>query len=268
MPGYIKWSSLPSTTATTAGDTVVGLHSGANEQFLVSATPSASGIALWDANSNISASNVLEGYATTATAAGTTTLTVASKRQQYFTGSTTQTVTLPVTSTLALGQSFYIVNNSTGIVTVQSSGANTVQAMGAGTALLVTCILASGTTAASWSFGYFNLSQPTLVWSTISGTTQAALVNNGYIVGNVAQTTITLPSTAPVGSIISVVGKGAAGWIVTANGGQTINLGTSATSAGGTLTSAAATDTLDLICITADTTWSARAAFTAGLTVA
>jgi len=151
MPVYTKWSSFPSTTATTAGDAVVGLHSGVNERFLVSATPSDSGIALWDANSNISANNVLEGYATTATAAGTTTLTVASKRQQFFTGSTTQTVVLPVTSTIVLGQAFYIVNNSSGIVTVQSSGANTIQDMGAGTALLVTCILTSGTTAASWS---------------------------------------------------------------------------------------------------------------------
>jgi hypothetical protein len=160
MPVYTKWSSFPSTTATTAGDAVVGLHSGVNERFLVSATPSDSGIALWDANSNISANNVLEGYATTATAAGTTTLTVASKRQQFFTGSTTQTVVLPVTATLVLGQSFYIVNNSTGIVTVQSSGANTVQAMAAGTALLVTCILTSGTTAASWSANYANITWP------------------------------------------------------------------------------------------------------------
>lgn len=146
-----KWSAFPSTTATTAGDSLVGLHSGVNERFLVSATPSASAVALWDANSNISASNVLEGYATTATAAGTTVLTVASKYNQYFTGITTQTVTLPVAATLALGQSFYIVNNSTGVVTVKSSGANTVQAMESGTALLVTCILTSGTTAASWS---------------------------------------------------------------------------------------------------------------------
>ena len=108
----IKWSSFPSTTGTTAGDSVVGLHSGANERFLVSSTPSASGIAVWDANSNLSANSTINGYATTATAAGTTTLTVASKYQQYFTGSTTQTVVMPNTSTLALGQSYLLVNNS------------------------------------------------------------------------------------------------------------------------------------------------------------
>jgi hypothetical protein len=103
----------------------------------------------------VQASNtVITGYATTATAAATTTLISTSKQQQYFTGTTTQTVALPVTSTLVLGQSFTIVNNSTGVVTVQSSGGNTIQAMAANTQLIVTCILTSGTTAASWNAEY------------------------------------------------------------------------------------------------------------------
>jgi hypothetical protein len=90
------------------------------------------------------------GYTTTATAAGTTTLTVSSNQQQYFTGTTTQTVVLPVTSTLVLGQSYRIVNNSTGAVTVQSSGANAIIVVAPGTQVQLTCILTSGTTAASW----------------------------------------------------------------------------------------------------------------------
>ena len=94
---------------------------------------------------------VVEGYTTTATAAGTTTLTVASNRQQFFTGSTTQTVTLPVASTLVLGQNFLVRNLSTGIVTVNSSGANVVLAIPSVTTAVFTCILVSGTTAASWS---------------------------------------------------------------------------------------------------------------------
>ena len=90
------------------------------------------------------------GYATTATAAGTTVLTVTSKMLQYFTGSTTQTVTLPVTSTLALGWKILVVNNSSGVVTVNSSGANLVSVVSPGTSLSFTCILISGTDAASW----------------------------------------------------------------------------------------------------------------------
>lgn len=93
--------------------------------------------------------SLVDGYATTATAAGTTTLTVTSAKNQYFTGTTTQTVTLPVTSTLVLGQSYKIVNNSTGLVTINSSGANEVIVLGSGWAV-ITCILLTGTTAASW----------------------------------------------------------------------------------------------------------------------
>lgn len=92
-----------------------------------------------------------QAYKTTATAAGTTTLTDNSAGIQYFTGSTTQTVVLPVTSTLYLGQSFQVVNESTGVVTVQSSGANTVLAMVAGSNAVFTCTALTGTTAASWN---------------------------------------------------------------------------------------------------------------------
>lgn len=96
----------------------------------------------------------LFGYATTATAAGTTTLVASSAYQQFFTGSTTQTVVLPVTSTLTLGQPWCIVNTSTGAVTVQSSGANTIVVLAAGTWAYLTCISLSGTSAASWDYRY------------------------------------------------------------------------------------------------------------------
>lgn len=75
-----------------------------------------------DTNSNISVNNLLEGYATTATAVGTTTLTVASAYQQYFTGTTTQTVVLPDATTLTLGHEFIVINRSTGNVTVNRNG--------------------------------------------------------------------------------------------------------------------------------------------------
>lgn len=95
--------------------------------------------------------NPILGYATTVTSAGTLTLTNTSGYYQLFTGSTSgQIVQLPVASTMALGQSFLIANGSSAIVTVQSSGLNTVQSVIAGTVYLITCILTSGTTAASW----------------------------------------------------------------------------------------------------------------------
>ena len=100
----------------------------------------------------------LMGYTSTATAAGTTTLTNTSSYYQQFTGSTTQTVVLPVTSTLTTGWTFHIVNNSSGLVTVQSSGLNTVIIVPAGTTAMVTCIATAGTTAADWESGITDFS--------------------------------------------------------------------------------------------------------------
>lgn len=147
------------TSPTIATPVLNGLPTGTG----VSAAATASVLASRDANANLTAVNFLAGYATTTTAAGTTTLVVGSARQQFFTGTTTQTVTLPVASTLVLGQQYEIVNNSTGVVTVNSSGSNQVVAMVAASKVVLTCILTSGTTAASWSIEYEG-------FTTVSGT--------------------------------------------------------------------------------------------------
>ena len=120
----------------------------------VTTSPTASAFAGWDANSNLSANSFISGFATQATAGGTTVLTVASKEIQEFTGTLTQTVTMPVVSTLVAGQQYTIINNSSGAVTVNSSGGNAIQVMAANTTLYIDCILNSGTTAASWNAGY------------------------------------------------------------------------------------------------------------------
>lgn len=118
------------------------------------------------------------GYSTTVTAAGTTTLTSQSNPNQFFTGTTTQTVVLPVTSTLGLGKQFTVYNNSTGAVTVQSSGANNVVVIPGGFTATVTCILTSGTTASSWhaEFSSFDLaaSSGLVLTSTATGFTWSA----------------------------------------------------------------------------------------------
>jgi len=94
--------------------------------------------------------NIKLGYTTTATAAGSTTLTVTSSYRQLFTGTTTQTVVLPVTSTLVAGMSYEIENNSTGNITVNSSGGNLVTTVLPGTTTQVLCIGTTLTTAADW----------------------------------------------------------------------------------------------------------------------
>jgi 3D (Asp-Asp-Asp) domain-containing protein len=105
-------------------------------------------------------------------------------------------------------------------------------------------------------------------WSGIAGTSQAAAVGNGYVVQNAGQTTITLPAVAPLGSIVSIRGLGAAGWILAANAGQTIHMGNQATSVAGSLTSTNQYDSVDVTCTVANTTWSVNAVQSGGLTIA
>jgi hypothetical protein len=115
----------------------------------------ASTIALRDANANTQANNFIDNLTTTATAGTTTTLTVGSAYFQQFTGSTTQQVNLPDTSTLVVGQAFQIMNRSSGVVTVKTtSGTNLVQAMAASSQLVVTCTSIASNAAASWDAAY------------------------------------------------------------------------------------------------------------------
>lgn len=100
--------------------------------------------------------NLVNKLTTITTAGGTTTLTVASDRFQYFTGTAAQVVTLPVTTTLVPGYTFFITNESTGTITVQTSGANTLVALGTSSRAAVTCVLASGTGTSSWTYSVTN----------------------------------------------------------------------------------------------------------------
>ena len=369
--------------------------------------------------------DINDGYTTTVTGGTTTTLSILSTYWQFFTGTMTQTVIMPVTSTLAAGMSWTIVNDSTQNVTIQSSGLNTIITLAPSTQSTLTCILNSGSTETSWyasvtsasggvtsitgtahqvlangttgtpetgvvtltlpqnidatasptfnnltltggniydvnsnivllltafasavnyidvrnsaaagapvissqgsdtniglsigskgdagiglhtaavsafplifysgtaqqhvtNFAFPNTSNmqtvtfpdasgtvaftnQLFVWNNVAGTSQAAAVNNGYIIGNAAQTTVTLPATAAVGSVVAIAGQGAGGFILQANGGQTIKVAASTTSSGGSLTSAEQYDAVEVVCVVANTTWVARSAVTTGFVIA
>lgn len=97
-----------------------------------------------------------------------------------------------------------------------------------------------------------------LTWTVVTGTTQAAAVNNGYIANNAGLVTVTLPATSAVGDTVAVTGiNNATGWRVAQNAGNTIFFGTSTTTAGvgGSLSSTATRDTVYLVCMTANATW-------------
>ena len=138
------------------------------------------------------------GYTTTATAAGTTTLTSSSNYLQFFTGTTTQTVTLPVASTMTLGQGFEIHNNSTGTVTIQSSGANTVATLEGGKTATIICILTSGTAAASWDADFTGSTTNTGTGALVFATSPTLVTPN---LGTPTALTLTNATGLPVSGI-------------------------------------------------------------------
>lgn len=103
----------------------------------------------------------------------------------------------------------------------------------------------------------------------VTGTSQAMAADAGYVTNNAGVVTLTLPVTAAFGTAITVVGKGAGGWLIAQNSGQSIQVGnqTTATGVGGSLASTNQYDSIDLVCVTANTKWVAWGApQSAGLT--
>jgi len=97
-----------------------------------------------------------------------------------------------------------------------------------------------------------------ITWSEVTGTSQAMAVDNGYILNNAGLVTATLPDTAALGSVVRVVGKGAGGWKIAQNAGETIiwdESSSTTTGVGGSLASTDDYDSVELLCTVADTTW-------------
>jgi len=94
-------------------------------------------------------------------------------------------------------------------------------------------------------------------WSEIVGTSVNMVVSNGYILNNAALITATLPVTAAIGSVIILQGKGAGLFSIAQNPGQTINFGSTPTTTGtgGSITATNRYDSIQVVCITADTTF-------------
>jgi hypothetical protein len=81
--------------------------------------------------------------------------------------------------------------------------------------------------------------------------------NYGYITNNAGQVSLLMPATAAQGTVIRVTGKGAGGWKIAQQAGQTIYFGvvTTTTGVGGYLSSTQQRDSIEIVCITANTEW-------------
>lgn len=154
------------------------------------------------------AQNLIAGYGSTVTAAGTTTLTLVSAGTQVFTGVTTQTVVLPVVTTLPqAGLTYRIVNLSTDTVSVQSSGANPVQVIAAGgTAFITNNKITADTTAAAWTVSYL----PKAIPFNPAGVGSTASLSFAEITGN-GTDAVVLAAPDALGASVVVVLPGSAG---------------------------------------------------------
>ena len=79
---------------------------------------------------------------------------------------------------------------------------------------------ATGSTGATGATGATGPAGPGITWVDVTGTTQQAASNTGYLADNAALVTITLPAAPAVGDVIQVTGVGAGGWTIAQNAGQ------------------------------------------------
>jgi len=205
-------------TLTYGGVTLTNAVTGTGKMVL-DTNPTISNLTVSGANLSLPViDNIKMGYTTTATAGGTTTLTVASNYRQFFTGTLAQTIVLPVTSTLVTGMAFEIENNSTGLLTVNSSGGNLVGTIPAGVCAHAVCIGTTLTTAADWDWDYISTStitgtganvlgtSPTLVTPALGTPSALVLTNATGLPAAQLTGTQTLPKgTLPTGSVLQII---------------------------------------------------------------
>lgn len=93
-----------------------------------------------------------------------------------------------------------------------------------------------------------------LSWQEITTTSVSMVTNTGYIMNNASRVVGTLPATAAQGDYYRIAGKGAGGWQLAQNLGQTIHFdgNDTTTGIGGSLSSQKPFDALELLCITAN----------------
>lgn len=185
--------------------------------------PTALAVSEWDANVNFSSNSFIPGYRTTVTSSISDTLTVTSPQLEYYTGTQPENVVLPVTSTLVKGQSFTIVNLSSGTFTVESSGGGTLQVMAQNTELIATCILTTGTTAASWSWTYTPLIVAGAFANTALSNLASTAVNVSIVPGVTNSINLGSPTLLWADVYTNTVAAGASQSSISVSGGTLID---------------------------------------------
>ena len=216
-----------STGSTWNGNTVGVVYGGTG----VTASSGANSVVLRDANQNITANSILEGYTSVAAAGTTTTLTVSSTPNYVVTGSGGQTFKLPDATTLTVGTNFFFNNNqSSGAITVQNSSATTVGTIQSGGYVEIV-LLTNGGAAGTWDI--HNYAPSNVSWSTntldYAGSITSATWNGTAVAPNRGGTGV----ANNVANTITFTGAFSLGLTLSANTAVTLpTTGTLATLAG------------------------------------
>jgi hypothetical protein len=105
-------------------------------------------------------------------------------------------------------------------------------------------------------------------WNVVT-TNTAMSPENGYIANGGSLITLTLPSTAVVGTALAAINLSTGGFTIAQNVGQNIMIGSSVstTGTGGSVSSTAQGDSVYLICAVANTTWITLSGVQGNLTI-
>ena len=141
----------------------------------VTTSTGASSVVLRDANVNVTANNFLAGYNVITAAAGTTVLTASSAYYQRISGSTTQTIQLPIATTLVQGQGFTFDNDSSGAVSIVDSASGAIDTVPSGG---YSYIFAEDVTTSAGSWGKYALLPASYDFSTTSANFGSAVISN------------------------------------------------------------------------------------------
>ena len=190
------WAAAVSTLGVNAGGSTTGSVNLLTQSLTVTG---GNGITTSMSGQTLTISSIgAGGYTSTATGAGVTTLTSASTANQFFTGVTTQTVKLPSTATLTLGQEYWINNLSSGALTIQTSAAGSITTIPAGA---TGCFTVASTGAETWITNFDGAATVTgsgaLVLGTSPSLTTPTIGSGGAVFsGTTGSTTVVASATA------------------------------------------------------------------------